>query len=74
MGKVIPVDFRYYARREKMEEIQERIAERLHYFSQFQTFTEEQRAQSKKDSQMFYQLLDEARKWNDEEFLEQYEG
>lgn len=72
MGKVIYVDFRRQARREEMDALQERVAERLNYFSQFQTFTEEQRKQSQEDNIIFYKLLEEAEEWNDEEFVEYY--
>lgn len=72
MGKIIYVDFRRQARREEMNALQERIAERLNYFSQFQTFTEEQRKQSQEDNIIFYKLLKEAEEWNDEEFVEYY--
>lgn len=72
MGKIIYVDFRRQARREEMNALQERVAERLNYFSQFQTFTEEQRKQSQEDNITFYKLLREAEEWNDEEFIEYY--
>lgn len=73
MGKVIPVDFRYYTRREEMEEIQDRVAERIQYFAQFGTFTEEQRKQSQEDAFRVTELKNEAREWNDQEFLEEWE-
>ena len=69
MGKVIPVDFRYYTRREEMEEIQDRVAERIQYFAQFGTFTEEQRKQSQEDAFRVTELKIEAEEWNDREFL-----
>lgn len=72
MGKIIYIDFRRQARREEMNALQQRVAERLNYFSQFQTFTEEQRKQSQEDSKIFYRLLKEAEEWNDEEFIEYY--
>jgi len=73
MGEVIPVDFRYWTRREEYQEIQERVAERLHYFSQFQTFTEEQRKQSQEDLARLTELQLEAAQWGDEEFLAMWE-
>lgn len=73
MGKVIPVDFRYYTRREEFQEIQERVAERIHYFNQFHTFTDEQRKQSQEDLERITELQLEAAEWNDEEFLAMWE-
>ena len=73
MGKVIPFDFRYYTRREEMEEIQDRVTERIQYFAQFGTFTEEQRKQSQEDAFRVAELKIEAEEWNDQEFLKEWE-
>lgn len=68
---IIYYDFRYEARRVEMEKLLERAADRLQYYLQNGTFTEEQRLQSEEDAKKVSALKLEASVWGDDEFLEE---